>query len=48
VISHWAGTHAAKLEALALIHDVPRRAVREQQFEAFRARGGDALADFAL
>ncbi|MFC5930446.1 4-alpha-glucanotransferase [Cryobacterium melibiosiphilum] len=41
-------TYSAKLEALALIHDVPRRAARQQQFAAFRARGGDALADFAL
>ncbi|TFD54045.1 4-alpha-glucanotransferase [Cryobacterium frigoriphilum] len=41
-------TYGAKLEALALIHAVPRRAAREQQFAAFRARGGEALEDFAL
>ena len=41
-------TYAAKLEALTLIYAVSRRAAREQQFAAFRARGGEALQDFAL
>ncbi|MBB5640634.1 4-alpha-glucanotransferase [Cryobacterium roopkundense] len=40
--------YAAKLEALTLIHDVPRTAAREQRFAAFRARQGEALEHFAL
>ena len=38
---------AAKREALHLLYRVPRSAGRQQAFEAFREREGDALDDFA-
>ena len=38
---------AAKREALQLLYRVPRSAGRQQAFEAFRDREGDALDDFA-
>ncbi|MEP9414460.1 4-alpha-glucanotransferase [Gordonia sp. VNQ95] len=37
----------AKLTALELIHEVPRRAAREASYRAFRRREGDGLLDFA-
>ncbi|MFO7689231.1 MAG: 4-alpha-glucanotransferase [Cryobacterium sp.] len=40
--------YAAKLQALQLIHAVPRGAAREQQYTAFLAREGESLRDFAL
>lgn len=39
---------AAKLQALERVFAVPRSAERQRQFEAFRTREGDGLADFAL
>ncbi len=41
------GAWAAKREALALLHGVPRSAGRELAYEAFRKREGRALDDFA-
>jgi 4-alpha-glucanotransferase len=38
---------AAKREALHLLYRVPRSAGRQQAFDAFREREGDALDDFA-
>ncbi len=40
----WRG----KLAALELVHAVPRSAVRQAAFDAYRAREGSGLADFAL
>jgi 4-alpha-glucanotransferase len=38
---------AAKAQALALVHAVPRRPERQAAYDAFRAREGDGLRDFA-
>jgi len=38
----------AKLAALAIVHQVPRSAAREADYQAFREREGSALDDFAL
>ncbi len=39
---------AAKLRALRTLHDVPRSAGRQLDYEAFRSREGQALEDFAV